>query len=572
MKKYPYYSSPSPRLDLLPRPRFSTTQHDALFVHIETELPSSVAVPQHHPIHVIVDAFTSETGTDASAYTALWERIRMAGSDEGAPSPGGYSGVARIFSDESSRFLSLLPIDPDKGDAYNPFVRNLPSRGRSFSFDEGDTLLFTAAAITNANDDGAPPSSPLKSSLSGQPVCAAHISQDWVAFSTSGFFEGTNTVTPLAATLLGTENKDKEKDEEKGDTVDTSAAKRQPFSHKARQASSSSWRRSSEMTIKSKSSEEEPRSVPRVSDEQPPEPEKAQTEPKTALVISKSTIVSLMTLDEAFIDFWHDALLDPIASSFPPFVICKLKSTLQGVEVDGKKIEWLVIERVYKRAPSPTLEEALSPVGSDESAEKRTRRGRPASPRSFISDLSFGATFKRFSLFGSSGPSSPRSPERTPLSRNTSARGRKGRVGEMGEVLVEEEEGVGKGGKDEGRGKGKEGKKGNVESTTVKLRIPSPKSRKSMDVKSVDLSFRKSVDLGSRKSVDHAPGTNGNGVGLGAVAAAAATATVSLAAVEAVKDIEAAEPEREIQEATGGPAGAAKGDVLEGMSSLVYIP
>ena len=44
--------------------------------------------------------------------------------------------------------LSLLPVDADKGDAYDPFVKNLPLRGRSFSFNDGDTLLpsLTAAA------------------------------------------------------------------------------------------------------------------------------------------------------------------------------------------------------------------------------------------------------------------------------------------------------------------------------------------------------------------------------------------------------------------------------------------
>lgn len=136
----------------------------------------------------------------------------------------------------------------------------------------------------------------------------------------------------------------------------------------------------------------------------------------------------------------------------------------------------------------------------------------------------------------------------------------------MGEVLVEVEEGEGENGKDEGKGKGKEGKKGNVESTTVKLRMPSPKPRKSMDVrKSVDVSSRKSVDFGLRKSVDHPPGTDGNGVGLEAGAAAAPI--VTLAAVEVVKDIKAAEPEGEIQEATGGAVEAATGDVLAGMSS-----
>jgi len=70
---------------------------------------------------------------------------------------------------------------------------------------------------------------------------------------------------------------------------------------------------------------------------------------------SESTIESLMplmTLDEVFVHFWHGTLLNPIVL-LPTFVICKLKSTPQRVEVDGKKIGWLVIECMHKRAPCP---------------------------------------------------------------------------------------------------------------------------------------------------------------------------------------------------------------------------
>jgi hypothetical protein len=99
-----------------------------------------------------------------------------------------------------------------------------------------------------------------------------------------------------------------------------------------------SWRRSLEATTKSKSSCEEPRSVPLVSDEQQPEPE-TQTEAEPA--ISKSTIVSLTMLDEAFVDFWHDALLDPIASSFPSFVICKLSDARRAIHARGSTLTGL---------------------------------------------------------------------------------------------------------------------------------------------------------------------------------------------------------------------------------------
>jgi len=34
---------------------------------------------------------------------------------------------------------------------------------------------------------------------------------------------------------------------------------------------------------------------------------------------------SVVLLNEAFINFWGDALLDPISAKCPKFVICKLK-------------------------------------------------------------------------------------------------------------------------------------------------------------------------------------------------------------------------------------------------------
>ena len=142
------------------------------------------------------------------------------GNDESAPLLDSYSSVACIFLNDSSRFFSLLSIDPDKGDAYNPFMKNLPLLRDSFSSNEGDTLLsfFTAATVTNSNKDGALPSLPSKSSLSGQPISAVSIGQDWIVFSTSGFFEDMSTITLLTVMLLGTETKDKKKNEEKVNT------------------------------------------------------------------------------------------------------------------------------------------------------------------------------------------------------------------------------------------------------------------------------------------------------------------------------------------------------------------
>ncbi|EGN92637.1 hypothetical protein SERLA73DRAFT_99021, partial [Serpula lacrymans var. lacrymans S7.3] len=77
----------------------------------------------------------------------------------------------------------------------------------------------------------------------------------------------------------------------------------------------------------------------------------------------------MVQIDEAFIDFWSDAVVDPISVGWPTFVICKLKP-LAGVENgSGHPIEWVVIEQAYSR-PSQ-----LRPSSPD------SVKGRTSSPK-----------------------------------------------------------------------------------------------------------------------------------------------------------------------------------------------
>jgi hypothetical protein len=46
--------------------------------------------------------------------------------------------------------------------------------------------------------------------------------------------------------------------------------------------------------------------------------------------------VKHIQLDEAFVDFWSDAVLDPISASWPTFVVCKLNPGV-GVAVGAKE-------------------------------------------------------------------------------------------------------------------------------------------------------------------------------------------------------------------------------------------
>jgi hypothetical protein len=164
-------------------------------------------------------------------------------------------------------------------------------------------------------------------------------------------------------------------------------------------------------------------------------------------------MVAVVQLDEAFVDFWSDALLDPVASSWPNFVICKLKNPIFPSAAEApasagtKSIGWLVIEHVYKTivpaATAPPVEHVESPSSSPPQTSKRAR---PSSPKpSFRSDLSasrvsstIAATKKRFSFLTSVRTSISSDGERSAKSRKKSGRGP--RVGEMGEILSEEGE------------------------------------------------------------------------------------------------------------------------------------
>ena len=80
-KGYPYKgksgASDTAEDDLLPRPRFSTRQYDALFVRVETELlDSKTSKPKTHPIRLITAALKSDLDLKETKYKGVWEDIR----------------------------------------------------------------------------------------------------------------------------------------------------------------------------------------------------------------------------------------------------------------------------------------------------------------------------------------------------------------------------------------------------------------------------------------------------------------------------------------------------------------
>lgn len=210
---------------------------------------------------------------------------------------------------------------------------------------------------------------------------------DWTQFSLSGF-GGAPSTQPLVPLL----NQD--------DDVEVTQPRISPKSSRQREKS---------RTRRQRSEEREPLdAVP-----------SSQSEPEPSIVETKVTSVHMVQIDEAFIDFWSDAIVDPISANWPTFVLCGLKETPSAEQ----PIRWLVIEQAYSRQQPPRNP---SPDG---------RRGRSPRP-SFKSDISgfrinsvLSSARKRLSVFSKSA---------TDLDPKKSG-GKTLSTGELGEILVEEE-------------------------------------------------------------------------------------------------------------------------------------
>ncbi|KAJ7578693.1 hypothetical protein C8J56DRAFT_354541 [Mycena floridula] len=394
VNQYPYSKTASPSEDgLLPRPRLSTRQHPALFVHIQTEV--SGASPTFHPLRLIADAFKSENSGSSGEHAQMWDNVKKAGSEEDDSSPGGYPGLSRIFSDETIRFLSLIPAESTSPQPAPIFNLHLPEPGhrRSFSLGDKGSSSGTTTPLANGKTSTLP-------SVASSPTDA--IGLDWAQFSTSGFLESVTVGTPLASTLL-------DKDVEV--TIPRKPSKKGPVVSRGR--------KSLDM-------------LPPISTAAVPKPEVPVKK------VSKCMQVSMVQLDEAFVDFWSDALLDSISASWPKFIICKLKTDVPGLEVAEKRVEWLVIEQTFGKFKVEGVDTPVEP-------QSPSARPRPSSPRpSFKSDLSgtFATTKKRFTFFSS------KSFKGVEKVNGQEKKGKSPKIGEMGEILPEEDESEEKKGSD----------------------------------------------------------------------------------------------------------------------------
>ncbi|KAL0952885.1 hypothetical protein HGRIS_007104 [Hohenbuehelia grisea] len=480
VQHYPYNkNNSSTDQELLPRPRLSTKSFPTLFVRVATQVAHPEKEARLHPLELIEQAFNAEPDSEAAGDSAeLWTKVKATVTSDAAADGSASTqslSLSQIFADDTIRLLAKVPFSGSKSSPpnFNALISDPDSRQRSFSVGEaanGSAPVSDSQAHPTVLESPKP-TSPV---YTASPSSASAAPMDWSQFSTSGFFENSNTTT--FASTLGLLEKDAEV-----------TAPGQATTKKGKGPSVGRGRKSLDRL---------------------PSPRAASPAPSKHAQVSKSSRASIIRIDEAFIDFWSDALLDPIASDWPSFVVCKIKSSELALSDKDTPIHWLVIEHVFVPVPAP-----LSPVPEDDAAAAKGRR--PSSPRpSFRSDVSgaLSATRRRFSLFSSSrsrqstdGVTSP-----TKGTRSKKKAVKSPQVGEMGEILAEREE-------DEVEAKAaKETEKAKKDDAPI-IRVPSPKPRKSVDA------APKSPDVGKGAAIGAAL------VGTGAaVAGAAAIASASV--------------------------------------------
>lgn len=461
VKGYPFNPSPTDG-NLFPRPRFSTRRYDALFVRLETQLPDSKTPKprKQHPLRVIAEAFKAEVDEEGNGKDVIeiWEMVKKAGnvtSPTGSSTPAGenatpsgvvYPTFSKIFNEDTIRLLSLIPVDRSDSASSSPHVTptsapvTTTKAGRRRSSSLGSPPTGNGKA-SNGNGTGA--ATPVSPSSITSPTSPT----DWADFSSAGFGES-SLGKDFASTLLDT------------DDVEVTLpphSKKSSKQHIQQQKKRPTQPRSSSTAVpkSSKTKDTNRRSSsdnPRPLHAQDKELEKEKELAKSLKVHVKK--VGVVELDEAFIDFWSDALLDPIASSWPTFYLCQLKPGVAGPtspnptnEDQRKSVSWLIVEHVFTLPPLPPL----PPIPALDAA-------RPSSPKpSLKSNVSgrksstFSFASRRFSfLTRSDGNKSPTTPN-TPSGAGASsllggATKKKGhahvaaspKVGEMGEILEDE--------------------------------------------------------------------------------------------------------------------------------------
>ena len=411
--QYPYTASPDPTMDgLLTRPRFSTRRHDALFLRVEAVYADNVQIQSFRsPVGIFADALKSESGSDSGTHFYLWEQVKAA-----AISDSDDRSLPTILSDDTINLLSLISTDPKEQVLLG-------------TFGAASTLVTPLSPVTEA---------PLSTTRNGngvsvpirQPEIPCDTPQppkDWAEFSSAGFGEITISKN-FASTLL-------DKD------VEVTEPPVQRNSNKRKQIRS---------TVSAKTSAEFSSPAPQ------PDATPELGTPKFFLAATE-----IVQLDEAFVDFWRDAVMDPVSDDWPKFVVGELKHSLTphptstSFESEASPvgpINWIIIEERLRRPtppPTPIIPHEAS-SGGLKVGPTLLKKAPPPRPSFGDKKGSLSATFKRFTLFGSSRDDLMEDVDSTAdgsgKKDSLSGRRKKGGVskspdiGEVDEVLSEEPE------------------------------------------------------------------------------------------------------------------------------------
>ena len=416
--QYPYTTSSGPTVDgLLTRPRFSTRRHDALFVRVEAVYADNVQTqPSRSPVGIFADALKSESKADSGEHVYLWDQVKAAATADSDGRP-----LVAILSDDTINLLSLVSTDPQ-----DQVLLGIPGAASTLVTPLSPITESLLSATANGNGISAPIRKPTipTSSTPQSP-------KDWTEFSSAGFGEVTLSKN-FASTLL-------DKDVE----VTEPPVERKPSKRKQGKSTTTSTRTSAEFSspvLKSAPAPEEPDS------------------PKLALIGTE-----IVQLDEAFVDFWRDAVVDPVSTDWPTFVLVELKHPLTPHSVPtsseevspGTSISWVIVEEKFRRPappPTPVIPPETSTTGGLRASATPLKR--TSSPRPSFGEKkgSLSSTFKRFTLFGGSkddladdGSSDVPGSSKKDISgggRKKPGASKSPRIGEMGEVLSEEPEPV----------------------------------------------------------------------------------------------------------------------------------
>jgi len=270
-----------------------------------------------------------------SELSTLWEKIRNMSNDENLVSPGGLPGLSQVFADETIRYLALIhgdhPLKRVASSTLNiPKAQQIPGSRRYVSSPGSSEVVsndrvLNGTTVTNGHREP-------RSSL---PTAAKSVlPTDWAQFSSAGF-SNVSAPLPLASTLFGQ------------DVEKTNPPLRKASRH-------------SMISSPSRSPSETHKSPDIASQRRPSHPSQSESPVKFA---SRSYPLSVVEIDEAFIEFWVDALLDPVASIWRKFIICKLRPSLSELTIEQKHVQYVIVEQVFVLKPTPqapTIEVAHS--------------------------------------------------------------------------------------------------------------------------------------------------------------------------------------------------------------------